>query len=368
MNRTNAWLLLVVLLVSLGMKTETTYAQENAPAGNYLQAFLSLKTAVHQHYLDSASGLYHPDPGEKHRKYSYLWPLCALFQAANEEEKMRPGESDLLPVWKAIRHYYDSTGPTPAYASYPPAEGGGSRFYDDNQWIGITLLNAYPHGHEPAMLNAAEGIYRFMMTGYDTTLGGGLYWEEDKKHSKNTCSNGPGILVALQLYEVTKHPAYLDTALLLYNWVNEKLRSPQGLYFDNIRLNGHVGGPQFSYNSGTMMEAAVYLYEITRNRQYLDQARTIADAALERFYASGHFQDALWFNAVQLRAFQHFLRYDHNIKYVKAFENCTLQTLKRMTMPNGLMGLDNKPVSLVDQAGMMEILARLAWMQARKLI
>lgn len=367
MNKTNAWLLIVVFLVSLGTKTETAYAQD-APAGNYLQAFLSLKTAVRAHYLDSASGLYHPDQEEKDKQYSYLWPLCALFQAANEEEKIRPGQSDFQPVWKAILHYYDSTGPAPAYASYPPANGGGSRFYDDNQWIGITLLNAYPHGHEPAQLTAAEGVYRFMMTGYDTTLGGGLYWEEDKKHSKNTCSNGPGILVALQLYQVTRHQPYLDTALLLYNWVNERLRSPQGLYFDNIHLSGRVGGPQFSYNSGTMMEAAVYLYEITRDQHYLDQARGIADAALERFYAGGHFQDALWFNAVQLRAFQHFLRYDRNIKYVKAFENCTLQALKSMTMPNGLMGTGNKPVSLVDQAGMMEILARLAWMQTRKLI
>ncbi|HEY0272109.1 MAG TPA: glycoside hydrolase family 76 protein [Chitinophaga sp.] len=362
-------LLLVVLTMGLSVKTETTYAQHPTPAGPYLQAFLSLKTAVDQRFSDSATGMYHdlPERGEKPRKYCYLWPLCGLLQAYNEQEKLQPGASDFNRVWKAIRYYYDPAPPAPAFASYPPTEGGGARFYDDNQWIGIAMLNAYPRGHEPAALKAGETVYKFMMTGYDTTLGGGLYWEEDKKTSKNTCSNGPGILVALQLYQITKHRPYLDTALLLYNWVNEKLRSPEGLYYDNIRLDGRIGKAQFSYNSGTMLESAVYLYEITRDKKYLAQARALADSALAFFYAAGHFRDSYWFNAVQLRAFQHLLRYDHDNKYVKAFEKCTLQALDSDKGADGLMGL-KKTHSLVDQAGMLEILARLAWMQQRKWI
>ncbi|PUZ29935.1 Glycosyl hydrolase family 76 [Chitinophaga costaii] len=362
-------LLILVWMMGLSVKTETTYAQQQTPVSPYLEAFLSLKTAVDQRFSDSTTGMYHdnPEKGEKAKPYSYLWPLCGLLQAYNEQEKLQPGASDFNRVWKAIRYYYDPAPPAPAFASYPPTEGGGARFYDDNQWIGIAMLNAYPHGHEPAALKAGETVYKFMMTGFDTILGGGLYWEEDKKTSKNTCSNGPGVLVALQLYQFTKHKFYLDTALLLYNWVNEKLRSPEGLYYDNLRLDGHLGKAQFSYNSGSMLESSVYLYEITRDKKYLAAAKSIADAALNFFYEDGHFRDSYWFNAVQLRAFQHLLRYDHDNKYVKAFEKCTLQALNNDKNATGLMGT-KAPHSLVDQAGMLEILARLAWLQQRKLI
>jgi predicted alpha-1,6-mannanase (GH76 family) len=71
-----------------------------------------------------------------------------------------------------------------------------------------------------------------MMNGFDTLSGGGLYWEEDHKTSKNTCSNGPAILILLQLYNITKEKPYLDTALLLYNWVNKYLQASNGLYYD----------------------------------------------------------------------------------------------------------------------------------------
>ena len=360
---------LFVVFTSLSIYTETAYAQ--TPAGNYPQAFLSLKQAVDKEYRDSTTGLYRDEPAlnkTTQNKYSYLWPLCGLLQAANEQEKMQPGSGAVAPVWAAIQQYYDPASPAPAYASYIPALGGGSRFYDDNQWIAISLLNAYARVHNRAYLDSAAMIYRFMMTGFDTTRGGGLYWEEHSTHSKNTCSNGPGVLVALDLYKITKHQYYLDTALLLYNWVNAHLRSPEGLYYDNIRMkDGSIGKAQYSYNTGTMLEADVYLFEITHDKTYLQQAKKTAESALSYFYAGGKFRDSYWFNAVLLRAFQHLLQHDKDNKYVKAFEKCTLQALNSDKNADGLMGVSHHH-SLVDQAGMLEILARLAWMQQRKLI
>ena len=115
--------------------------------------------------------------------------------------------------------------PAPAYQAYVTREEKDDRFYDDNQWIAIACIDAYNRTKQQHYLDIAEMIYRFMMTGYDSISGGGLYWKEGDKTTKNTCSNGPGILIALQLYKITSNKNYLDTALVLYNWTNAHLQS-----------------------------------------------------------------------------------------------------------------------------------------------
>ncbi len=193
----------------------------------------------------------------------------------------------------------------------------------------------------------------------------GLYWQENKKTSKNTCSNGPGIILALELFKATKNKAFLDTALLLYNWVNEKLRAPSGLYYDNINCNtGKIDRRIYSYNTGTMLQSNVYLYEITRDKNYLKKAISIADSSLGFFYDSGKFKDAYWFNAVLLRGYQHLLQYNPDTKYILGFRRCVHNALRNDKSSLGLMGKD-KYLDLTAQAGMLEILARFAWLEKR---
>jgi predicted alpha-1,6-mannanase (GH76 family) len=202
-----------------------------------------------------------------------------------------------------------------------------------------------------------------MMTAYDTVGGGGLYWEEGKLNTKNTCSNGPGIILALQLYKSTQDKAYLDTALMLYNWVNEKLRAPSGIYYDNVSLPSlKTDRRTYSYNTGTMMQSAVYLYEITKEKKYLDAAISIADSSMTYFYGNQKFRDGYWFNAVLLRAYQHLYKFHKDKKYLQAFIGCVNNALMNDKDNRGLMGR-SRTVDLTNQAGMMEILARLSQLQ-----
>lgn len=134
--------------------------------------------------------------------------------------------------------------------------------------------------------------------------------------SKNTCSNGPGVLVALQLYQATKNKAYLDTAIKIFDCTKEKLQAPSTLYYDNIRTkDGSISKPILSYNTGTMLQANIYLYEITGDKKYLQEANVMADSSLVFFYAHDKFRDGFWFNAVLLRAYQHLLKYNSDKKY-----------------------------------------------------
>lgn len=357
-------ILLFVLLLSNFLRAQTS-RDENR--GFYKQEMKSLQAAIQKNFYDSAARYYKEVvvPEKNHNAYSYLWGNCAMFQAANEIEKVEPQTSFVQPMVTIIRDYYDPAPPKPGYASYIMKFKGGDRFYDDNQWIGITALDAYVRKKDKGFIDIGKEIYDYMMTGYDTILNGGLYWQENKKVSKNTCSNGPGIVLSLQLYKATGNKAYLDTALLLYNWVNNNLKAPSGLYYDNIDVtNKKIGKAIFSYNTGTMLQSNVYLYECTKDKKYLRQAVSIADSSLPFFYSGEKFRDNYWFNAVLLRGYQYLLQYNKDTKYILGFKKCLDNTLQSEKNQSGLFD-KQKTLDLVANGGMLEILARYALLETQ---
>ena len=140
------------------------------------------------------------------------------------------------------------------------------------------------------------------------------------------------------------------------------------MYYDNISVKDKkVVKWTFSYNTGTMLQSSIYLYECTGDKKYLQQATAIADSSLSFFYGSGKFRDDYWFNAVLLRGYQHLLLYNKDIKYIKGFKHCLDEAIANNKNPLDLFGKDH-PLHLVPQAGMLEILARFALLeQAYKL-
>lgn len=362
------------LVLFLTVFSNLLFSQKNGQNGDgfYRKEMQSLQAAIQKNFYDKASGYYVVvvDSSKREKKngylreYTYIWSLCALYQAANEMEKLDPKASLMAPLLKIMNDYYDPAPPKPGYSDYIMKLKPGERYYDDNQWIGISALDAFARTKQQSNLRLGKLIYDFMMTGYDEVLGGGIYWKEGSLSSKNTCSNGPGVLVALQLYQATKSKAYLDTALKIFNWTNAKLKTPSLLYYDNIRTkDSSIGRATFSYNTGTMLQSNVYLYECTGDKKYLQDATAIADSSLRFFYGRDKFRDGYWFNAVLLRAYQHLLKYNKDTKYIMGFKKCldaALQNDKNeLGLFNGRQGVQN----LVEHGGMLEILARFAWME-----
>jgi len=324
--------------------------------------YKSLHQAIYRTYYDSVTGLFtetNNTAADEH-PHSYLWPLCALVQAANEMEVLQPGRPYLEPVMKAIDQYYSVKHGIAGYDSYVVKQGGGDRFYDDNQWIGLAYMDAYARTRRKVFLEKSVEIYQFMMTGYDTVTGGGLYWKEGDKSTKNTCSNGPGVLLALDLYRATGERGYLDTALLLYNWVNKVLQSPSGVYYDNIKTkDGRIARQFYTYNTGTMLQANVILYTLTKKAAYLDEAHRLAAASLKTFFKNGRWPGNYWFNAVLLRGYQDLYQLDKDKTYIQAFITDVDGIRNTETDKAGLAG-PGKVKKLLDQAGLLEIRARLA--------
>ncbi|WP_094570644.1 glycoside hydrolase family 76 protein [Mucilaginibacter xinganensis] len=320
-----------------------------------------LYEGINKQLTDKKNGLYYEttDSAKNENPHSWLWPLCALIQATNEMEVLQPGQKYMQQVVNAIDQYYSNKPPFPGYQDYPLTERKSSRFYDDNQWIAIAYLDAYHRTNNKKYLHSSEMIYRFMMGGLDTASGGGLYWKEGDKNTKNTCSNGPGILVALQLYKITKQQHYLNTALTLYKWVNKYLQAPSGVYYDNIQIPSlKIGMATYTYNTGTMLQSNVLLYRLTHDPKYLAEAQRIAKAGKAEFFKNGRLPGNYWFNAVMLRGYIDLFKIDSNKEWMTFFEEDADNIWKTERDTSNLLG--PKPAkSLIDQAAMIEICGRL---------
>lgn len=317
---------------------------------------------IYRHFYDSNRHLFLEKTKLKsdEKPYAYLWPICAMIQAANEMETLYPPKQYMQPVIKVINKYYnDAKAPHPGYESYLMEAGGDGRFYDDNQWIGIAYMDAYNRTGNAKYLNLSKEIYGFMMTGYDSIAGGGLYWKEFDSTTKNTCSNGPGVLLALQLFKATNNSAYLDTALLLYEWVNKNLESPDGLFFDNIKLpSKEIDRRKYTYNLGTMLQSNVLLYKLTKEKKYLTIAQKQAAAGIQFFYKNDLFPDNYWFNAVLLRGYVELYKVNKKRKYLTAFKKYADKIWNEQRDNNNLVGTESNK-TLLDQAAYLEILIRL---------
>lgn len=368
-NKTIIVSLIIFSLVCFAARGQGDVKDSSYPkAASYKMEMLNFQSIIQKHFYDPGSGYYKevPSPAAGHNSYSYLWPLCAMLQANNEIEVANAGKNLVDPLLTVIQDYYDPSPPKPGYASYIMKLKGGDRFYDDNQWIGITAMDRYSRSKKKTDLQLGKLIYDYMMSGYDTVLNGGIYWQENKKISKNTCSNGPGIILALQLYHATKQKPYLDTALMIYNWTSEKLQAPSKLFYDNINIGTQrIGRRTYTYNTGTMLQSNVYLYELTGEKKFLKEAVAISDSSMKHFYSGKKFPDNYWFNAVLLRGYQHLLKHHTDLKYITAFKECLDEALVKHRNRDGLLVQKGKVEDLVAHGGLLEILARFALLEAR---
>lgn len=205
-----------------------------------------------------------------------------------------------------------------------------------------------------------------MMTGFDTVSGGGLYWKENDHTTKNTCSNGPGVLVALQLYQATGSKTYLDTAVLLYNWTKKNLLSPENVYYDNVQLpSGKIDKRTYTYNTGTMLQSSAMLYKITGDKEYLKHAQELAEGSLRKFFVKNRFPGHYWFNVVLFRGYIALYNIDGERKFLNAMEQDAEAIWLKERDSNNLIGKKERK-ELLDQAAVMEIFARLAALTGAK--
>ncbi|WP_195588619.1 glycoside hydrolase family 76 protein [Bacteroides finegoldii] len=317
-------------------------------------------------------------------QFSYLWPYSgtfsavnALFEATHDKKYLRLLDKRVLP---GLEEYFDTQRTPNAYSSYIQTAPASDRFYDDNVWLGIDFTDIYQITGEQKYLDKAQLIWKFIESGTDNLLGGGIYWCEQKKESKNTCSNAPGSVLAFKLFKATNDSVYFKQGKDLYEWTQKNLQdSTDYLYFDNIRLDGKIGKAKFAYNSGQMMQSAALLYQLTQNPIYLKEAQNVAKECYNYFFTDfttttgENFkilkQGDIWFTAVMLRGFIELYHIDKNKTYINAFNKSLNHAWNNARDNKGLFNTDlsgkNKDNKkwLLTQAAIVEMYARLAAIQ-----
>ncbi|MES2427353.1 MAG: glycoside hydrolase family 76 protein [Bacteroidota bacterium] len=279
-------------------------------------------------------------------------------------------------------------GAAEAYAVYPGT--GDERYFDDNVWVGLDMIDLYVLTKNADYLSRAKLVWNFLLTGTDNKMGGGVYWKEGG-NSKNTCSTAPTAVLAAKLYQATNEAAYLKSAKDLYAWTKATLQDPADyLYWDNVTLSNDsdpnsslvIAKSKFPYNSGQPMQAAALLYKITGDAQYLTDAQNIAKAAYAKWFVPfnsytlgqsfrilepGH----VWFQAIMFRGFIELYKIDGNKTYVKAYQktmaNAWLSNARNRTTnlinSDFRGGTTQTDFDILFEGATLEMIARLALLE-----
>ncbi|MFV0328250.1 MAG: glycoside hydrolase family 76 protein [Dysgonomonas sp.] len=354
---------------------DSLYQNYSAPNTNLLRENYPFDNTFTATYLASQ------EQANSANQYSYLWPYSgtfsavnALFEATNDKRYQEILDTKVLP---GLEEYFDQKRNPPAYASYINTAPESDRFYDDNVWLGIDFTDTYMMTKEQKYLDKAKLIWTFVASGIDDNLDGGIYWCEQKKESKNTCSNAPGSVFALKLFEATKDSIYFRQGKDLYEWTKKHLQdSSDYLYYDNIRLDEKIGEAKYPYNSGQMMQSAALLYKLTNDKVYLSDAQNIAKSAHNYFFANFTSAEGeqfmllkksdIWFIAVMFRGFAELYHLDNDRTYIDTFQKNLNFAWNSMRDTHGLFSTDwsgkqkDDKKWLLTQAAMVEMYARLA--------
>ena len=259
-------------------------AQPGAPAGQYDTEAREVMAYLQKTFWDPGKGVYVKAAND--RTPDYVWREAAAFSALVSAVRHEPGE--YKPIMSRHFHgldaYWDAKAPIPAYEPAPTRGNGNDKYYDDNAWLVITFLEAYEMTGDKAYLTRAREVARFVASGWDDQLGGGIWWHQlHKDDSKNTCANGPaavGYLMLARFGPRNEADTWLTAARKAVDWTNEKLQASDGLFEDRVIVTtGEVKKGKLTYNSALMVRACVGLYRQTGQAQYLEEAKRIGKAA-----------------------------------------------------------------------------------------
>jgi glycosyl hydrolase family 76 len=322
---------------------------------------------------------------------AHLWPAVRAFAGVVDLLGVRPDlrggfdpEAAVASHLAMLERYWDAESELPAYASdIIGSRFGGDRYYDDNAWVGLALVQLEriaPGGH----LDRAARLFAFAVAGWDARPDapspGGVFWVEQgagagaRNHDRNAVSNAPNAELGLHLDELEGTRERGGHAQAMYDWVNATLDASgdadapgTGLFWDKVRGDGTIDRTRWTYNQGSMIGANVLLARRASGLErqlHLARAEAIAGKALDHYSSALERQPAA-FNAI---LFRNLLLLD------EATADAALRARIRATMvsygesvwrsrrdAHDRFRFSRGSVTLLDQSAMVQIYALLAW-------
>lgn len=315
---------------------------------------------------------------KKAQECSFLWPMSGIFSASvlmakAEPETYRPYLDSMV---MAMEKYYDTSRMPFGYQAYPVQFEKVDRYYDDNGLVGIDYIDTYSVTHDQHHLEKAKQVFSFIISGWDFRFEGGVPWLEGNDSQKPACSNGKAVVLAAKLYEATGDVYYLESTKMIYEWMMKWLRDPEKNIIWNswiCRKGGFLQKTGYTYNTGTVIQAAVFLYRFTGEKRYLEEADQLCAGSIAHFikYTDQGIPftyNIPWFDVVLFRGFHELWRENGDRKYIDVFVKALDYALEHAVDPDGLVCNDwtgrrdemAKPKWLLDSACIPEFLVRIA--------
>ena len=276
-----------VTIIAIGLASAAAAGVNPATSpqpANYAAKAREVMAYFQKTFWDDQRGLY--TKGAADRTPDYIWREAAAFAALTAAARHEPRTYRLTldRFFRSLNTYWDDKAPIPGYEPSPTRGNGHDKYYDDNAWVIIAFAEAYELTGEQPYLDRARETARFVLSGWDDQLGGGIWWHASHKDgSKNACANGPaavGFLRLAQLGPKDEADGWATAARKTVDWTRNKLQASDGLFDDRIIVaTGEVKRGKLTYNSALMLRAELGLYVRTGQSEYLKDAQRIGKAA-----------------------------------------------------------------------------------------
>jgi hypothetical protein len=337
---------------------------------------------------------------------AHLWPFSRAMFATLDLVGIPGGLGDgacdadaaIAADLEVLERYWDTRGPVPAYSSDVVGRRlggrgghvvGGDRYYDDNAWIGLALVQLERLRPGMGRLDRAAEVYGFAVSGWDTNPDapspGGVFWVEQvrglglRNHDRNAVSTAPNAQLGLHLAELgVGDPAGVGWSVrpeAMVAWVNQALDAGRdssapatGLFFDKLRGDGTLDDTLWSYNQGSMIGANVLLArgdEGEERARLLARAEAIARKALRHYACAGYDHQGPAFNAIFFRnlLLLHAASGDAVLRaeIIEAMRGYADHAWSENRDRRDLFRFSRSGMTLLDQSSIAQILALLAW-------
>ena len=222
-----------------------------------------------------------------------------------------------------------------------------NEFNDDILWWTISCTRAYSATKHFRYLEQARTMFDWLVgREIDDTLGGGMWWKNTERKTKNACNNFPAVITACNLHRLTRERKYLETAKSLYSWARGKFfDETTGAVYDSISSDGQLTRWDFSYNTGTFIGSALRLYRATRERCYMDDALNAARHMTTALSSGGTLKplgqgDGGAFNGIGARYLAELAATIDGRKFAKWVQESAVTAWANRRDSDGLVGVD----------------------------
>ncbi|SEM43736.1 Predicted alpha-1,6-mannanase, GH76 family [bacterium A37T11] len=245
--------------------------------------------AFNKQLFDPVRKLYYRD-SDKPEAVGAIWTQAIYWDMAMNAYKRTKSEANK----QLIEDIYEGCGKH--YANYDWNSKPDVWFiYDDIMWWVIAMAHAYETTGERKYLDhSIAGFHRvwYGAPGIDQgsydPKGGGMFWDwhEGRNTGKMSCINYPTVVAAATLYNITKDKDYLNKAKEIYQWSHDNLfDNRSGRVADSKHGSGNPDWGAHVYNQATCIGSAVLLYKATGQQAYLDDAVLAANYTMNTLSA-----------------------------------------------------------------------------------